>query len=321
MISHITIKNFRSILDLDTDLSEVTAIIGPNQAGKTNVLRALDWVLMNSAPAYERILAARATDNEVSVSITCDNGWRIERKRTPSTNLYLLFDPQAPDNPISLDKVGASLAQDVVRVTGIHPWTIGSTTINLHRQDVGSRTILDLSGPEFAVLLGFLSGSDLIESAIRTAGRLTTRAKTSAAAAEKSLADAEESVEALRSVVDLRPLTEEWRGVRAAVFNDSIPLRKLTEEVYALAEELAVDIPSEDELLGLKDLVSSGLDLHKEASELRKELFSLQQGVERLQFSQENLKKTESSVEEARESLHSLLEEVGTCPLCGRALS
>lgn len=44
-IENLKIKNFRSIDLIELDLSDVTVLIGPNNAGKSNVLKALDWVL------------------------------------------------------------------------------------------------------------------------------------------------------------------------------------------------------------------------------------------------------------------------------------
>lgn len=44
-ISHIHIENFRSIRSLDMDVSQVCALVGPNNAGKTNLLMALNRVL------------------------------------------------------------------------------------------------------------------------------------------------------------------------------------------------------------------------------------------------------------------------------------
>ena len=40
-ISTLSIKNFRSISELDIDLPNVCAFVGPNNAGKTNILEAI----------------------------------------------------------------------------------------------------------------------------------------------------------------------------------------------------------------------------------------------------------------------------------------
>lgn len=45
MISEIEIKNFRSIEYLNLELSSLSALIGPNSSGKTNILKAINLVL------------------------------------------------------------------------------------------------------------------------------------------------------------------------------------------------------------------------------------------------------------------------------------
>src|SRR5690349_21065675 len=47
-ISHLRIQNFRSIQDLDTPVPQICALVGPNNAGKSNVLEAIRRVLAGS---------------------------------------------------------------------------------------------------------------------------------------------------------------------------------------------------------------------------------------------------------------------------------
>ncbi|MGH3977156.1 MAG: ATP-dependent nuclease, partial [Pseudonocardiaceae bacterium] len=42
-IQRVAIENFRSIATLECGFDEVTTLVGPNNAGKSTVLRALDW--------------------------------------------------------------------------------------------------------------------------------------------------------------------------------------------------------------------------------------------------------------------------------------
>lgn len=44
-IQKLTIKNFRSIKELTVEPKNLCALIGPNSAGKTNILKALDLVI------------------------------------------------------------------------------------------------------------------------------------------------------------------------------------------------------------------------------------------------------------------------------------
>lgn len=55
-IQRVYIKNFRSIKELDLEVNDLTALIGPNSSGKTNILKAIDLVLGERYPT-ERIFS------------------------------------------------------------------------------------------------------------------------------------------------------------------------------------------------------------------------------------------------------------------------
>jgi predicted ATP-dependent endonuclease of OLD family len=44
-ISRLRVQNFRSIQDLEVDLPRVCALVGPNNAGKSNILLAIQRVI------------------------------------------------------------------------------------------------------------------------------------------------------------------------------------------------------------------------------------------------------------------------------------
>lgn len=67
MIEHIYISNFRSIVELEIEPRNLTALIGPNSTGKTNVLKAIDLVLGEGWTTKAKI--ARELFNDVSKPI------------------------------------------------------------------------------------------------------------------------------------------------------------------------------------------------------------------------------------------------------------
>jgi len=50
LINRLIIKNFRSIKELDIELTNLNAFIGPNSAGKSNILKALNLIAGNTWP-------------------------------------------------------------------------------------------------------------------------------------------------------------------------------------------------------------------------------------------------------------------------------
>ncbi len=75
-IKHITIKNFRSIKQLDFDIPQVCALVGPNNAGKSNILKAIqkvlgkDWLAVSTFDLDD--IHARDPELDISISITID---------------------------------------------------------------------------------------------------------------------------------------------------------------------------------------------------------------------------------------------------------
>jgi putative ATP-dependent endonuclease of OLD family len=76
-ISTLSIKNFRSISELDIDLPNVCAFVGPNNAGKTNILEAIRRVLMpeygpRAADFAEDDVHLRDPEKNIEIALTFD---------------------------------------------------------------------------------------------------------------------------------------------------------------------------------------------------------------------------------------------------------
>jgi predicted ATP-dependent endonuclease of OLD family len=75
-ISRLVISNFRSIQHLDIELPQVCALVGPNNAGKSNILLAIqrvlgrDWVSVSNFE--EDDVYAREPDRDVSIKVSLD---------------------------------------------------------------------------------------------------------------------------------------------------------------------------------------------------------------------------------------------------------
>lgn len=75
-ISRIKLKNFRSIKDLDVELPQICALVGPNNAGKSNILLALqcvlgrDWVTVNNFD--EDDVYAHDPNSDISIELSFD---------------------------------------------------------------------------------------------------------------------------------------------------------------------------------------------------------------------------------------------------------
>lgn len=82
-IARIHIENFRSIKSLDFNPSPLCAVIGENNAGKSNIMHALNLILGDTWPS-ERSFSAddfylRDTTNPIVIQVYFDETWETER--------------------------------------------------------------------------------------------------------------------------------------------------------------------------------------------------------------------------------------------------
>lgn len=75
MISKIYIKNFRSIKEITLEPSNLSALIGPNSSGKTNILKAIDLVLGEGWTTKAKVARELFNDpkNNIEIEISFKN--------------------------------------------------------------------------------------------------------------------------------------------------------------------------------------------------------------------------------------------------------
>lgn len=75
-ISRIALENFRSIKKLEIDLPQICALVGPNNAGKSNILQAInrvlgrDWITVNAFS--EEDVNEHNSDLDISINLSFD---------------------------------------------------------------------------------------------------------------------------------------------------------------------------------------------------------------------------------------------------------
>ncbi len=88
MIEKIEIRNFRCHSKMDVELDPyVTSIVGPSYAGKSTIIRALRWVVLNKPSGTSMI---RWGTSKAMVRVSLTNQKKVIRKRGSSLNTYHL---------------------------------------------------------------------------------------------------------------------------------------------------------------------------------------------------------------------------------------
>lgn len=97
-ISRLQVSNFRSIKALDTELSQVCALIGPNNAGKSNILLAIqrvlgrDWVSVSSFDEEDVYGRDKNLDVNINLWIEPPIQYKRLKNETPAEIQQLSFE-------------------------------------------------------------------------------------------------------------------------------------------------------------------------------------------------------------------------------------
>lgn len=90
--------------------------MGESDTGKSAVLRALRWLLLNEPRGRDFI---RAGSSECRVTVVLDNGTRITRERTPSRNRYLVTKPDGTRDVY--EGFGNEIPKEITTLHGVMP--------------------------------------------------------------------------------------------------------------------------------------------------------------------------------------------------------
>ena len=247
-ITEVEIVNFQSHKDTLIKFNSGTnAITGPSNNGKTAALRAIRWCLFNEPPGNE-FMRTGASKSRVKI-VFSDNTW-IERERTrTAAGIYRIFD-----------------GKDVTEFKGFHnkmPPEIASihqmpniqfskdikTNLNIADQ-LSAPFLLSESPGTRALILGNLTGVDVIDAAIKETGRKAASltkgikerqkiidANQGELANFKDLSDLELRIK--KAEIGLELITNVQKEIQE-IETEQITLTKLTTEIQDVNSLLAV---------------------------------------------------------------------------------
>lgn len=89
-LSKITIRNLRCVEEITVDLRDYTTLIGPNNAGKSTVLRAIEILLNHEKPDYDEIRTGpdgQPLADSIEITGTFDNILEWERNKSGVSSL------------------------------------------------------------------------------------------------------------------------------------------------------------------------------------------------------------------------------------------
>lgn len=240
MISQIKVKNFQSHKETTLDLHEgVNALIGLTGAGKSVVFKSLDWLFRNR-PLGDEYRSWWGGDTQVEIIL--EEGQKVGRIRTDSDNFYYIDKKQfrafgnGPPPQSVLDILNLS-------------------ETNLQMQSDPSFLISNSAG-EVARYLNRTSHLDTIDFALSSIASTLRKEREDWGQTRKDL---EQTQEQLLQYEWLPEADEELAG-----------LEKLQEKIAALivqSSALVIIVEeherTENELIGLKDILKFGVEVEK----------------------------------------------------------
>lgn len=113
MLTHLRVRNFQSLADVELELAPFTVIVGPSNHGKSAIRRAIESVVDN-APATGRL---RTGADTITVELTTGTGAKVAWEKGSKRNAYVLLG--ADGTTVVQDKPGASATPEVTAMLGL----------------------------------------------------------------------------------------------------------------------------------------------------------------------------------------------------------
>ncbi len=292
-IDRLRLTNFQRHERFDLTLDPgVTTLVGPSDAGKSSVIRALRWLALNR-PAGDGFVRRGGGRSDVTEARARCDGVTVRRWRGSGDNAYAVGAEE-------YRAFGQDVPPAVSRIVGLGPDNFGG------QHD--APYWLGLSEPDLARELNRIVDLDVID---RTASRLASRLR--GLRAERDVVAsrlAEASAEAARTLpaaamdADLREV--ERLGAEADKAEERV--KWLEEAISGLEEaEAAASRPVPD---------ASGLErLKGEAEEAGQKAWLLESLLEEIRLADERVGERRKELERSDGKLKKELG--GRCPLCG----
>lgn len=299
MLTKIELTNFQKHKTLKLKLGRVTTIVGPSDTGKSALLRALRWVLLNR-PNGTGFIRKGAKAAAVRVEV---DGTEIIRERGPGTNLY--------STALSYKAFGNEVPREIAELVNVD----GNNFQGQHDAPFW----FSLTPGQVSKELNRIVNLDRIDRTLQRVKQETTKEKMRGRVLRGRLKEAKEAVADLKWV---EGAAREWERIERIQSQNSI-LRSRIEELAPLIQDLAT----------LEDAAQSIVDAAKGAKrelgrleKARNALLSLTEREERLSGLLGSIKAEEADQWAKREGLkigQKALKKLqrSACPLCGRGPS
>lgn len=291
MLRRLILKNFQCHEHLELKLGKITVLTGDNDAGKSAIIRALRWLVLNEweGEANDFITWGQSMA-EVSLEL---EGHTIIRSKSASDNSYSLDDERFP-------KFGTQVPEKIRTLLALGPDNFQD------QHDLPYWLLLNSS--QAAKALNQIFNLSEIDS---TLGNIAVELRSARSKETASRSRLEEARQELRSLAWVKKAE---RGL--------IELERLAQQIQETEDELQRLAGSLNEMEDLEQQIQereSELRCLEELMQLGREYLSLQEQISSLERTRElerELCRKRSQLEAEENTLARMMKS--RCPLCGR---
>jgi DNA repair exonuclease SbcCD ATPase subunit len=258
----VSVQNFQSIEDATVVVDGFTAITGPNNTGKSALLRAVQGLFRNTKGTW----FVRRGATHCTVKITLDDNTSVTwEKGKKGINRYRINDNDW------MEKVSHGVPQPVVDILRVHAVTIGNTTCwpQVGEQFNGQVFLLDKPGSVLAEAVSDVERVGRLNKALKVAESDRRKARSTLRVRRR---DEEQTQDKLvqfhglddvgRGIENLGELCAHAKRTRSALV-ELVRLRESLEREQSVIEKLSgveTIVPPDD---GLFDEASSAISEHR----------------------------------------------------------
>ena len=255
-IKSIALKNFMShkdsIIEFDSGFN---AILGSNNAGKSSILTALNWVLYDTPKGIDFL---RTGSKTCEVKVTFSNGTYIRKTKNKNNGAYYVFDNTSSDEKV-FKGYGNNLPMDIVNVHQMPKVSLykdKEISLNYGSQLEGI-FLVNASSSEKAEALGKLTGADIIDNAIsNVATDLREVDKKYKTLTKENKVLIEDKDKALTVLDKHTEVVKEYNNALGRLKNDN-----------AIVTTISKMKKTENSILSLKQMLSSSIQASSKLSE------------------------------------------------------
>jgi DNA repair ATPase RecN len=304
-LTHLAVRGFQSLKQVDLDLGTFTVIVGPSSSGKSALIRAFRALASNVRGSG----VITRGQKQMAITATLDDGLKVTLERGDRSSAYRLTG----DGDHQFTKLAGEVPELVSKALRLDP---GADSINFAGQ-FDKPYLLDESGATVARQLGELTNVNTIFEAVRSANKIRASAQSTLKTRRADLEDVKTGLKEFSGLsTQLKALTvvQALNGQRTVLqsrlgrLETAIGTLRVTET--ALEKYRPFDLPDPT---GLLDAVDRARTLHD-----RMENLTIQQ--QRADDNAVRVVHEQQRVAIAERNLAETLKAFGVCPTCNQKI-